>query len=297
MKFLWAEVACAIRKVATDGHMPLDGGQRASLSWIADRLPDRGIVLADEVGTGKTRIACAVVRAVIAAGGRAAVVVPHGLIHQWETEMLKLAADVPSPKVMTTMADFVSQAKAKEWTLIAPTPERPEWVLLSHGFRSPQVRGYGHMTVGEVARHVGHVCGDFGGFCRVRPRLDGYVPRSCPAKKWTFSDKVRNLAFLMHRSGRLADAGMQKAAACRLDFIFAPLQLQREHGGQPTTTGSLIFRLDQSLRCQPMHNLRHGTDRRHRRHIMVNRVVASQPAPVEIVTKDLSTNLSSDIFL
>jgi len=140
MTFSWPETVCAMRATVRNADVPLDGGQRDSLSWIGKRLPECGVVLADEVGTGKTRIACAVVRAVLDAGGRAAVVVPHGLIHQWETEMRKLSADAPAPKVLTTMADFVKDAKSKEWSTIAPGPGNPEWMLLSHGFRAPQVR-------------------------------------------------------------------------------------------------------------------------------------------------------------
>ena len=92
MSFSWARAATALQKlVAEDAAKPredqhLDDGQRSSLAWMAKRLPQSGLVLADEVGTGKTRIACAVVHAVLDAGGRAAVVVPHGLMHQWRAE-------------------------------------------------------------------------------------------------------------------------------------------------------------------------------------------------------------------
>src|SRR5262245_26250247 len=102
MSFSWARAAAALRKlVAEDEAKPreeqhLDEGQRASLTWMAGRLPQSGVVLADEVGTGKTRIACAVVHAVLEAGGRAAVVVPHGLMHQWIAESRKLRATSPA---------------------------------------------------------------------------------------------------------------------------------------------------------------------------------------------------------
>ena len=42
----------------------LNPGQRLSLEVIARRLPKHGIILADEVGMGKTRIAVALARAV-----------------------------------------------------------------------------------------------------------------------------------------------------------------------------------------------------------------------------------------
>lgn len=109
MTFSWAGAEIAIRRlVKQDEARPphsrrLDDGQRASLSWIARRIQEDGVVLADEVGSGKTRIACAVVHAVLEAGGRAAVVVPHGLMHQWTAESRKLRKDSPVPKSLTTL--------------------------------------------------------------------------------------------------------------------------------------------------------------------------------------------------
>ena len=148
MSFSWVRAASALRKlVAEDGSMPreeqhLDDGQRASLTWIAKRLPQSGVVLADEVGTGKTRIACAVVHAVLEAGGRAAVVVPHGLMHQWIAESRKLRASSPAPKELTTLTKFLREVSANEASGkdFSPRPDEPEWWLISHGFRAPLVR-------------------------------------------------------------------------------------------------------------------------------------------------------------
>jgi hypothetical protein len=125
-------------------YQRLDAGQRASLMWMATRLPhQRGLVLADEVGTGKTRIACAVVHAVLDAGGRAAVVVPHGLMHQWIAESRKLRPISPAPKELTTFTRFLRQVSPNEasWKDFSPRPDGPpEWWLISHGFRAPLVR-------------------------------------------------------------------------------------------------------------------------------------------------------------
>jgi len=107
---------------------------------MAERLPDNGVVLADEVGTGKTRIACAVVHSVLEAGGRAAVVVPHGLMHQWAAESSKLRASSPVPKELTTLTEFLRNA-AGDWEARRPRREESEWWLISHGFRAPLVRG------------------------------------------------------------------------------------------------------------------------------------------------------------
>lgn len=148
MTFSWARAASALRKlVAEDAakqreEQHLDDGQRASLTWMAERLPQSGVVLADEVGTGKTRIACAVVHAVLEAGGRAAVVVPHGLMHQWIAESRKLRADSPVPKELTTFTEFLREVSPNDasWKDLSPRPNESEWWLISHGFRAPQVR-------------------------------------------------------------------------------------------------------------------------------------------------------------
>ncbi len=125
-------------------HDRLDPGQRDSLAWIAGRLRrTAGVVLADEVGTGKTRIACALVHAVLAAGGRVATVVPKGLMHQWVAESRQLDGTV-APNRLTTLPELFRTALTEPWDNLAPHPDRPEWCLLSHNFRVPQVRSNSH---------------------------------------------------------------------------------------------------------------------------------------------------------
>lgn len=147
MTFSWAKAASALRRlVKEEARAPqsqhLDNGQRDSLLWIAQRIQQSGVVLADEVGTGKTRIACAVVHAVLEAGGRAAVVVPHGLMHQWIAESRKLRADSPTPKSLTTFTEFLREVSPTDasWKDFSPRPDQPEWWLISHWFRAPLVR-------------------------------------------------------------------------------------------------------------------------------------------------------------
>ncbi|MFG1285138.1 helicase-related protein [Xanthobacter autotrophicus] len=67
----------------------LDEGQRASIRVIAGRLREgrRALLVADEVGMGKTRIAAALIDAVRQCGGRTAIVMPAGLGAQWQAEL------------------------------------------------------------------------------------------------------------------------------------------------------------------------------------------------------------------
>ncbi len=124
----------------------LDDRQCDSLAWIVERLrQSKGVVLADEVGTGKTRIACAVIHAVIAAGGRVATVVPKGLIHQWVAESRVLDMNLGA-KTLTTLPELFRTVDATPhlWEQLAPAPDKPEWCALSHNFRAPQLRSTSH---------------------------------------------------------------------------------------------------------------------------------------------------------
>ncbi|SDN52976.1 SNF2-related protein [Ensifer sp. YR511] len=83
----WDHVATILRERANQASDLFNDGQRASLHAIADRLAINGIILADEVGMGKTRVAVAVTHAVVAAGGRVALAIPPGLDFQWQEEL------------------------------------------------------------------------------------------------------------------------------------------------------------------------------------------------------------------
>lgn len=91
----WSVVADELRKLVQPQVIEIDAGQRASLLALAERLPQNGVIIADEVGMGKTRIAAAAARAVIAAGGRVAILVPPGLGYQWRDELKIVSVDAP----------------------------------------------------------------------------------------------------------------------------------------------------------------------------------------------------------
>ena len=91
----WNKVAERLREIADSRAIDLNDGQVASLREIAKRLPNNGVIIADEVGMGKTRIAASVANAVIAAGGRVAMLVPPGLGYQWGDELRNAGVDAP----------------------------------------------------------------------------------------------------------------------------------------------------------------------------------------------------------
>lgn len=91
----WEAVADGLDAVAAQAegldveHAQLDEGQCASIRMIAQRVRGerRALLIADEVGMGKTRIAAALISAVRSCGGRAAIVMPAGLGAQWQKEL------------------------------------------------------------------------------------------------------------------------------------------------------------------------------------------------------------------
>lgn len=91
----WNKVGEKLRTHADDRTIEVNDGQAASLRELAKRLPNNGVIIADEVGMGKTRIAAAVASSVIAVGGRVAILVPPGLGYQWSDELRNVRVDAP----------------------------------------------------------------------------------------------------------------------------------------------------------------------------------------------------------
>ena len=89
----WQKVSDKLNQIADEQSQSvatnswLNEGQCASLRALAKRLINNGVIVADEVGMGKTRIAVAVIDAVVAAGGRVAILVPPVLGYQWQEEL------------------------------------------------------------------------------------------------------------------------------------------------------------------------------------------------------------------
>ncbi len=125
----WAKVARNLSQIADGNELVLNVGQRASLRAIAKRLPNNGVIIADEVGMGKTRIAAAIAKSVIAAGGRVAILVPPSLGYQWSDELR--AAKVETPLILRSLWQYLQAWESKE--------KQAPWfkeaaVLVSHAF-------------------------------------------------------------------------------------------------------------------------------------------------------------------
>ena len=126
----WNKVAEILCEIADNRTIELNDGQVASLREIAKRLPNNGVIIADEVGMGKTRIATSVAKAVIAAGGRVAILVPPGLGYQWSDE-LRQKAGVDAPLILRSLWQYLKGWEDEE----NPAPWlRKSILLISHSF-------------------------------------------------------------------------------------------------------------------------------------------------------------------
>ncbi len=118
--------------------------QRDSLLYIAERLPQqRGVLIADEVGLGKTRIACAVMDAVMDAGGSVAVVVPAGLLYQWDKEYKEYAAyrgEAAKKRIAIRLRSYGSLFNSGDYPSDYPVTNQRRWALISHRFTYPPIR-------------------------------------------------------------------------------------------------------------------------------------------------------------
>ena len=85
-----------------------NAGQRAALMELANRLPKHGVLVADEVGLGKTLIAAEVIHAVVQCGGRVAVLMPAGLGAQWQDELHSVQLETPI--LLRSLDGLMSQA-------------------------------------------------------------------------------------------------------------------------------------------------------------------------------------------
>lgn len=173
----------------------LNDGQRASVRAIADRIIANGVVVADEVGMGKTRIAAALVRAVVEAGGRVAILIPPGLGYQWQDELRRCGTECPD--VLRSLRGFLSPWLTDEQRTGAPWFEQPV-VLVSHAFSNWQIRGNPRVWRWSLLPHF---------YAEWRKRQTGRYPRYYSE----FEDRYRVSAEPWFEATRRAAAGIAGA--------------------------------------------------------------------------------------
>ena len=112
----------------------LDGSQIRAIERAVSMLVNHGVILADEVGLGKTRVALVIGEAVMRAGGSVASIVPPGLLYQWERETA-IFANIPETKIIkhiVHLRSFENIFNEKNFPILKN--HEPSWVLASHNF-------------------------------------------------------------------------------------------------------------------------------------------------------------------
>ena len=103
----WRKVAEIINQTLEDNEH-LDESQKVSVKNILTRIESSGVILADEVGMGKTRIAVELIQAVKKAGGRTAIVVPTTLGFQWQKELNDREKDLAPKHTINSLWRFMA---------------------------------------------------------------------------------------------------------------------------------------------------------------------------------------------
>jgi len=102
----WPKVAKIINRTLKDNDR-LNESQKLSVSNILRCIEKTGVIIADEVGMGKTRIAVELIHAVKQAGGRVAIVVPTTLGFQWQKELNEREADLAPKSTINSLGSFM----------------------------------------------------------------------------------------------------------------------------------------------------------------------------------------------
>lgn len=130
----WAEVSKNLLSVASQYKKEswLNEGQLKSIDKISNYVQNNGIIIADEVGMGKTRIAVAVIKSVVNSGGRVVILIPPGLGYQWNDELRDGGIKEP-PVILRSLRAYLNAWDVDE------IKDRKPWfkeniVLISHSF-------------------------------------------------------------------------------------------------------------------------------------------------------------------
>lgn len=152
---LWVNVKKKIKENQTVLQQILKDGQYETLVKISNSLLTNGVILADEVGLGKTFIALALSEIIIEAGGTVGIVVPPGLMFQWDSEIRKfrkLMLDIETKHnfllnaPVAKLQGFMDVIKESHFAVVGRKNEplivsykRP-LALISHSFNMPRIQ-------------------------------------------------------------------------------------------------------------------------------------------------------------
>lgn len=136
----WGKVSEIINQTL-EANDRLNDSQKASVKSILTRIESSGVIIADEVGMGKTRIAVEFIQAVKQAGGRTAIIVPTTLGFQWQKELNKRESDLAPKQTINSlwryMQAWADEANFEHW-------DEQSVLLVSQNFANWRIGGQSH---------------------------------------------------------------------------------------------------------------------------------------------------------
>ncbi len=155
------EIGCANIESVSKSKKGLRYGQDLAARAVMQRIKEHGVILADEVGLGKTRVALLLMEAVLRSGGTVAAVVPRGLIYQWENEASEFAKTIERPRITKNIKKLTKFEDLFDDGVVYPVAlnkgVHSSWPLISQrfGMFSPQTRNLRRFDIfGMIANEL-----------------------------------------------------------------------------------------------------------------------------------------------
>lgn len=136
----WGKVSEIINQTL-EANDRLNDSQKASVKSILTRIESSGVIIADEVGMGKTRIAVEFIQAVKQAGGRTVIIVPTTLGFQWQKELNERESDLAPKQTINSlwryMQAWADEVNFEHW-------DEQSVLLVSQNFANWRIGGQSH---------------------------------------------------------------------------------------------------------------------------------------------------------
>jgi hypothetical protein len=214
----WNAVADKLRANAAGSGTRLNEGQKAGLAAIADRIVDNGVILADEVGMGKTRIAVELARAVVEAHGRVAIIVPPGLGFQWQSELKD--GSLATPPILRSLWGTLENWRDGQTAL--PWFEE-DVIVVSHGFSNWKVKERAKPWRWALLPEL---------FALWRKGKSGRLPPGFKSAKQLNDARVKRAAQSIFTFAGRAAEGVRQAYSSRIEEIFDGKSWQSARDGE-----------------------------------------------------------------
>ena len=210
-------------------------GQDAAAMAVMNRLSQNGVILADDVGLGKTRVALMLMESVSRAGGTVAVISPSNLIHQWIDEARSFLETLKNSSLDAQPFSLQSVAKLNKdltYPLCYNNGQLNRWLIVSQQFglvgnKSLKIGGDRNNRDAQKQKSF------------FRSTIKGMIKQGCVANDeytneaaWLIGTLIGKVDLLVvdeaHKSRHLEDAEEECKNMPRLHFLLSKI-IQRKN--------------------------------------------------------------------